>query len=114
ASKATVDLNQKVYLGRPYSAFARVVIKNSYLDSIIQPAGWKTWSATDPRTDHVTFAEYQNVGPGNWENNAAGRIGFGNATLLTSDTYTLSSVMASTSWIDMTYWDSIVTPQPAV
>ena len=114
APSSNTDLTQAVYLGRPYSRFARVVIKNSYLDSIIQPSGWKIWSATDPRIDGATFAEYQNVGPGNWENNAAARLAFGNATLLTSDTYSLNSVMASTSWIDMTHWSSIVTPQPAV
>tara|TARA_R110002060_G_scaffold42741_3_gene54273 strand:- start:933 stop:2081 length:1149 start_codon:yes stop_codon:yes gene_type:complete len=114
ATNATADLNQQVYLGRPYNAYARVVVKYSYLDSIIQPAGWKVWSATDPRTDYITFAEYQNTGPGNWESNAVARASFGNATLLTSDTYSLSSVMASTSWIDMTYWDSIVTPQPTI
>jgi hypothetical protein len=98
--------------GRPYSQYAKV-IKYSYLDSIIQPQGWKAWSTTDPRLDGVTFAEFENTGPGNWGNNAASRIAFGNATLLTSDTYTLSEVMASTSWIDMTYWNSIVTPQPS-
>lgn len=104
------DLTNKVYLGRPYSAYALVVIKNSYIDSTIAPAGWKIWSASDPRTDHVTFAEYNNSGPSNWENNAAARQAFGFATLLTSDTYSLSSVMDSTEWIDMKYWDSIVTP----
>lgn len=110
----TADLNGAVYLGRPYSQYALVVIKNSYLDSIINPSGWKTWSATDPRTDHITFAEYNNVGPGNWESNVAARQAFQNATLLTSDSYPLASVMDSTSWIDMTYWSSIVTPQPVV
>ncbi|KAG8630050.1 hypothetical protein KVT40_001669 [Elsinoe batatas] len=110
----TADLAGAVYLGRPYSQYSLVVVKNSYLDSIIQPSGWKIWSATDPRTDHITFAEYNNVGPGNWENNVAARQAFQNATLLTSDSYDLASVMDSTSWIDMTYWNSIVTPQPAV
>ena len=100
-------------MGRPYSQYAKVVIKYSYLGSIIQPQGWKAWSTTDPRLDGVAFAEYENVGPGNWENNAAARLTFGNATLLTSDTYTPSEVMASTSRIDMTYWNSIVTPQPS-
>jgi pectin methylesterase-like acyl-CoA thioesterase len=113
ASDATEELTQLVYLGRPYSQFAKVIIKFSYLDSIIQPQGWKAWSATDPRLDGATFAEFQNQGPGNWENNTAARVAFGNATLLASDTYTLSEVMATTSWIDMTYWNSIVTPQPA-
>ncbi|KAF1354022.1 pectin lyase fold/virulence factor [Delphinella strobiligena] len=114
AADATVSLTNKVYLVRPYSEYALVVVKNSYIDSVINPSGWKVWSTTDPRTDYITFAEYNNSGPSNWENNAAARLAFGNATLLTSDTYPLTSVMDSTSWIDMTYWDSIVTPEPAV
>ncbi|KAK6063823.1 pectinesterase [Seiridium cupressi] len=110
AKSATVDLTSSVYLGRPYSAYALVVVKNSYLDDIIAPAGWRVWSKATPQTDYVTFAEYNNVGPGNWENNAAARVAWQNCTLLTSDTYPLASVMDSTDWIDMTYFDSIVTP----
>lgn len=113
APDATVDLANKVYLGRPYSAYALVVVKDSYIDSVINPSGWKIWSATDPRTDHITFVEYNNSGPSNWENNSAARLAFGSATLLTSDSYSLSGVIDSTSWIDMTYWKSIITPQPA-
>ncbi|PWY74272.1 pectin lyase-like protein [Aspergillus heteromorphus CBS 117.55] len=113
AADATVDLTEYVYLGRPYSEYALVVVKNSYLTDIINPSGWKVWSTSDPRTDYVTFAEYNNSGAGNWENNAASREAFGSCTLLTSDTYTLDQVMASTAWIDLTYWDSIVTPEPS-
>jgi pectin methylesterase-like acyl-CoA thioesterase len=105
-------LTGSVYLGRPYSQYALVVIKNSYLDATINPSGWKIWSKTDPRTEYATFMEFNNKGPSNWENNAAAREEFGHATLLTSDTYSLSSTMDSTSWIDMTYWSSISTPQP--
>ncbi|KAH7031705.1 pectin lyase fold/virulence factor [Microdochium trichocladiopsis] len=114
APTATVDLKGLVYLGCPYSQYALVVVKNSYLSDVIQPAGWKVWSTTDPRTDHITFAEYNNTGPGNWENNVGAREAFQYSTLLTSDQYTLSSVMSSTDWIDLTYWDQIQTPQPAV
>jgi pectin methylesterase-like acyl-CoA thioesterase len=114
ASDATVDLTNTVYLGRPYSAYALVAIKNSYLDSVINPSGWKIWSATDPRTDYITFTEFNNTGPSSWQNNVAARQAFGNATLATSDAYPLASVMDSTAWIDSTYWNSIVTPQPAV
>ncbi|GFF27143.1 pectinesterase [Aspergillus udagawae] len=110
APGATVDLTRSVYLGRPYSAYALVVVKNSYLSDIIQPSGWKIWSTTDPRTDHVTFAEFNNSGPGSWENNAAARQAFGNCTLLPSDTYTLETVMGPTDWIDLTYWDSVTIP----
>jgi len=114
APDATVDLTNKVYLGRPYSAYALVVVKNSYIDKVVNPSGWKIWSATDPRTGFITFAEYNNSGPSNWENNVAARQAFQYATLLSSDTYSLSSTMDSTDWIDSTYWNSIVTPQPAV
>lgn len=110
AADATVDLTETVYLGRPYSKYALVVIKNSYMTDVINPSGWKVWSTTDPRTDYVTFAEFNNSGPGNWENNEAAREAFGYATLLTEDSYSLESVMDSTDWIDMTYWDSIDTP----
>ncbi|CAK7222190.1 hypothetical protein SBRCBS47491_004785, partial [Sporothrix bragantina] len=113
ADNATVDLTQSVYLGRPYSEYARVIVKNSYLDDTIAPAGWKVWSTSSPNTDYITFAEFNNSGPGDWQNNIAAREAFQNATLLTSDTYPLASVMDSTTWIDMTYWDSIVTPGPA-
>jgi len=112
AASSTVDLAGQVYLGRPYSAYALVVVKNSYLDSIVQPAGWKIWSTSDPRTDHITFAEYANEGPGSWEKNSAAREAFGFATLLTKDDYSLASMMDSTDWIDKTFWDSIVTPKP--
>ncbi|KAL5385138.1 hypothetical protein DPSP01_004948 [Paraphaeosphaeria sporulosa] len=113
ADSATVDLTGSVYLGRPYNSYALVVVKNSYLTDIINPSGWKIWGTTSPNTDHITFAEYNNVGPGNWENNAAARVAWQNCTLLTSDTYPLAGVMDSTDWIDMTYWSSISTPQPA-
>ena len=110
AADATVDLTETVYLGRPYSKYALVVIKNSYMTDVVNPSGWKVWSTTDPRTDYITFAEFNNSGPGNWENNEAAREAFGYATLLTEDSYSLETVMDSTDWIDMTYWDSIDTP----
>ncbi|PSR75186.1 pectin lyase fold/virulence factor [Coniella lustricola] len=113
APDATVDLTQSVYLGRPYNSYALVVVKSSYLDSIIAPSGWKVWSTTAPNTDHITFAEYNNSGPGSWENNAAARVAWQNCTLLTSDTYSLATVMGdSTDWIDLTNWNNIVTPSP--
>ncbi|KGO76096.1 Pectinesterase, catalytic [Penicillium italicum] len=110
AADATVDLTETVYLGRPYSQYALVVVKNSYLTDVINPSGWKVWSTSDPRTSGVTFAEFNNTGPASWENNEAAREAFGYATLLTEDSYSLESVMDSTDWIDMTYWDSIDTP----
>lgn len=53
-----------VYLGRPYNGYSRVAYIKTYLDDSIHPAGWSVWSSSDPRTDAVLLAEYQNTGPG--------------------------------------------------
>ena len=48
APSAREDLTKKVYLGRPYSTYSLVVVKNSCIDSTIIPVGWKVCSDTDP------------------------------------------------------------------
>ncbi|GIC91863.1 uncharacterized protein Aud_008317 [Aspergillus udagawae] len=52
------------YLGRPWRDHARVVFQETYLGNNIAAAGWSKWSTSTPNTDHVTFAEYENYGPG--------------------------------------------------
>lgn len=52
------------YLGRPWGVFARVVFQYTYLSDIITGAGWSIWNPGQERTNNVTFAEYQNYGPG--------------------------------------------------
>ncbi|KAG9006496.1 hypothetical protein FRB94_014348 [Tulasnella sp. JGI-2019a] len=85
------------YLGRPWRDYARVIFQNSYLGSNIQSAGWSIWSSSTPLTDHVTFGEYGNTGPGAWN---SGRASF--ATQLTAPV-TISTVLNSTSWINSAY-----------
>ncbi|MCJ1309857.1 hypothetical protein MMC25_003518 [Agyrium rufum] len=114
ATDYPTSLAGQVFLGRPYSAFAIVVIKNSYLDAVVNPSGWKIWSATDPRTSNISFVEFNNDGPGNWENNVAARQAFGFATLATEDDYPFTSFMKEgTAWIDLTHYASISTPTAA-
>ena len=115
AEDQKTNLNGTVYLGRPYSAFAKVIVKNSYLDSVVNPSGWKPWSTTDPRTSNITFVEFNNTGLGSWENNAAAREATGLATLATKDDYPFQGFFAAegTDWIDLTFFSSIVTPTAA-
>jgi len=54
---------QKVYLGRPWRDFAKVVFLNCELGAHILPAGWSNWSGTS-RDKTAYFAEYENKGPG--------------------------------------------------
>lgn len=53
-----------VYLGRPWSQYARVAVQRSSLSGIINSAGWEEWSSSSPNTEDVTFQEYGNTGDG--------------------------------------------------
>ncbi|XP_028773425.1 probable pectinesterase/pectinesterase inhibitor 12 [Neltuma alba] len=50
-------------LGRPWRAYSRVVIMESYIDSLIDPKGWEIMYGT-ARTDRLSYIEYKNEGPG--------------------------------------------------
>lgn len=61
-NKSSVDISQgasvgtgTVYLGRPWSEYARVVFQNTVLGGIINGAGWEIWSTSTPNTADVTF-----------------------------------------------------------
>lgn len=87
-----------VYLGRPWSEYARVVVQKTALGSIINSAGWEVWSSSDTRTGSVTFDEYANTGTG-----ASGtRASFAKKL---SSAVTISTVLGSgyTSWADTSY-----------
>lgn len=48
--------NGSVYLGRPWQAYSRSVFIDSQMSSVINAAGWATWSGTNHLTSF--FAEY--------------------------------------------------------
>ncbi|KAF9025925.1 pectin lyase fold/virulence factor [Rhodocollybia butyracea] len=77
-----------------------VAFTSCSLSSIINPAGWEIWSTTEPNTEDVTFAEFDNTDSG-----ASGtRVSF--STKLTSTAgYTIADVLGSdwTSWVDQDY-----------
>jgi pectinesterase len=62
--KLTADSGiNKVYLGRPWRAFAKTVFIDCYLGMHIRAEGWNNWN--NPDKEKTTFyAEYKSVGPG--------------------------------------------------
>ncbi|KAL2267356.1 hypothetical protein VTJ83DRAFT_4633 [Remersonia thermophila] len=52
------------YLGRPWRDHARVVVQQSSLSNVVNPAGWAVWNNGDPRTNGVEFGESENWGEG--------------------------------------------------
>ncbi|PKA57701.1 Pectinesterase 3 [Apostasia shenzhenica] len=53
----------QTYLGRPWKKYSRTVILQSFLDSLIDPAGWLEWNGSFA-LDTLFYGEYQNRGPG--------------------------------------------------
>ncbi|ORY81304.1 carbohydrate esterase family 8 protein [Leucosporidium creatinivorum] len=101
---ATNDLTGQVYLGRPWGDYAQSVYLNSNLSSIINPAGWSSWSSSTPNTDHVVYGEYQNTGSGA---STSKRASF--STVLTtkqSQEYGIAEVLGSdwSDWVDEAYY----------
>jgi len=55
----------KVFLGRPWRAYATVVFLDSQLDAKVDPAGWAEWHAGETsRLETAFYAEHDSVGPG--------------------------------------------------
>jgi pectinesterase len=87
-----------VYLGRPWTQYARVCFQNTNLGAIINTAGWEVWSTSDARTSNVLFEEYGNTGAG-----ASGtRAGFSTKR---NSAISIATLLGSTytSWVDTTY-----------
>lgn len=61
----------KVFLGRPWRAYATVIFLNSELSEKVDPAGWSEWHAEEThRLESAFYAEYKSTGAGA---NPAGR-----------------------------------------
>ncbi|CAK5267399.1 unnamed protein product [Mycena citricolor] len=106
-NKATIEvapgtgtsLAGKVYLGRPWSQFARVVYTNSNIGAHVNALGWDTWSSASPNTAHVLFAEFGSSGAG-----AAGKRASFSKKLSSAAGYTISDVLGSShTWVDSGY-----------
>ncbi|KAH8676491.1 pectin lyase fold/virulence factor [Tricladium varicosporioides] len=82
----------KVFLGRPWGDYARVIFQNSNLGNMIASGGWTTYSSIS--TNNVYFAEYSNTNGGGdrvkWAQSLVSAAGVG-------------SFFSKTDWIDSAY-----------
>lgn len=60
----------KVFLGRPWRSFAKVVFLNCEMGDFITPEGWDNWSKAE-NEQTAFFAEYKNSGAGSYALNRA-------------------------------------------
>ncbi|CAA0832008.1 Probable pectinesterase/pectinesterase inhibitor 41 [Striga hermonthica] len=97
ASNATV----RTYLGRPWKQYSRVVYMESFMGSLIDPAGWRAWSG-DFALNTSYYAEFNNTGPGS---NTSARVtwpGFHVIDRTTAENFTVSSFLLGDYWLPQT------------
>lgn len=92
----------KTYLGRPWKQYSRTVFLKTFIDSLVDPAGWLPWSGTFA-LDTLYYGEYMNTGPGS---STANRVNWKGYHVITSATeaakFTVGSFIAGGSWLPAT------------
>ncbi|KAF7304879.1 Pectinesterase [Mycena kentingensis (nom. inval.)] len=100
SASATTSLTGKVFLGRPWTQWARVAFTQCTLGAQINPAGWSIWNTATPNTANVQFTEFGNSGAGaagtraSFSTKASSIVGFRAADVLGS---------SWTTWVDQSY-----------
>ncbi|KAG5061832.1 hypothetical protein JHK85_003015 [Glycine max] len=54
---------KKIYLGRAWGDYSRVIFSYTYMDNIVLPKGWSDWG-DQKRDSRVYYGEYKCSGPG--------------------------------------------------
>ncbi|XP_076914012.1 pectinesterase 2-like [Bidens hawaiensis] len=92
----------KTYLGRPWKQYSRTVFLKTFLDSLVDPAGWMPWSGNFA-LDTLYYGEYLNTGPGS---STANRVSWKGYRVITSVTeaakFTVGNFIAGGSWLPAT------------
>ncbi|KAI3449455.1 hypothetical protein Pfo_006120 [Paulownia fortunei] len=95
---ANSNITIQTYLGRPWKEYSRTVYMQSFMDSLINPAGWSIWSG-DFALNTSYYAEFNNSGPGS---NTTGRVtwpGFHIINATDAANFTVSAFLVGDDWI---------------
>ncbi|XP_028778198.1 pectinesterase 2-like isoform X2 [Neltuma alba] len=97
-----VQSSVRTYLGRPWKQYSRTVIMKSFLDSLINQAGWLEWSGNFA-LNTLYYGEYMNTGSGS---STANRVKWSGFHVITSASeaskFTVGNFIAGNSWLPAT------------
>ncbi|XP_021285819.1 pectinesterase 2-like [Herrania umbratica] len=89
----------KTFLGRPWKEYSRTVFMQTYLDSLVDPAGWFEWDG-DFALNTLYYGEYKNIGPAA---PTSRRVTWKGYQVITSATeaskFTVANFIAGRSWL---------------
>ncbi|KAK9282344.1 hypothetical protein L1049_005261 [Liquidambar formosana] len=97
---ASSNTSIQTFLGRPWKLYSRTVYMQSYMDSLINPAGWSIWSG-DFALNTSYYAEYNNTGPGS---NTTNRVTWSLPAINATDAanFTVSNFLMGDNWLPQT------------
>lgn len=98
---ASSNTTVQTYLGRPWKQYSRTVYMQSFMDSLINPAGWQIWSG-DFALNTSYYAEYNNSGPGSNTTNRVTWPGFHVINATDAVNFTVSSFLMGNDWLPQT------------
>ncbi|XAR52658.1 Pectinesterase [Bertholletia excelsa] len=98
---ASSNSTTKTFLGRPWKEYSRTVYLQSFMDGLIDPAGWTEWSGQFA-LETLYYAEYGNRGPGS---NTGYRVkwpGYHVINETDAENFTVSCFIAGDGWLPYT------------
>ncbi|KAI7737918.1 hypothetical protein M8C21_027384 [Ambrosia artemisiifolia] len=89
-------------LSVPWQQYSRTVFMKTFLDGLVDPAGWMPWSGNFA-LNTLYYGEYMNTGPGS---STAKRVSWKGYRVITSATeaakFTVGNFIAGSSWLPST------------
>ncbi|XP_062144038.1 probable pectinesterase/pectinesterase inhibitor 7 [Alnus glutinosa] len=91
----------KTYLGRPWKEYSRTIYMQSFLDSLINAAGWMAWDG-DFALSTLYYAEYNNTGPGSNTTNRVAWPGYRVINSTDVGNFTAANFLLVDDWLPQT------------
>nr|POE45129.1 putative pectinesterase/pectinesterase inhibitor 7 [Quercus suber] len=99
---ASSNITFQTYLGRPWKNYSRTIYMETFMDSLINPAGWIAWNG-DFALSTLYYAEYDNTGPGS---NTTNRVSWPTYHVINNDTeaanFTVANFLLADDWLPQT------------
>ncbi|XP_047152712.1 probable pectinesterase/pectinesterase inhibitor 41 [Vigna umbellata] len=98
------------YLGRPWKEYSRTVYMQTFMDDLINGAGWRAWDG-DFALSTLYYAEYSNSGPGSNTSNRVTWSGYHVINATDAANFTVSNFLLGDDWLPQTgvsYTDNLI------
>ncbi|XP_042430036.1 pectinesterase-like [Zingiber officinale] len=90
----------RTYLGRPWRLYSRTVIMESFIDALVDPAGWLPWNGSFALAT-LYYAEFRNSGPGAGTASRVKWPGFHVIRSGDADNFTASKFIQGDNWLSL-------------